>query len=194
MDEALAPNSVTEIAPSPDGAPERPDVRPPNAGPLTHPNSPWTETADAELRRLYALADPVLSMRQIADELADIGCAVTRNAVIGRVHRLNLPKRGRVAGENPYRKKYVRKPRMVRLPAPIVPPPLVPVAAPPPEPQGQTLSLQELRRGHCRYPYGKDPPFTFCGQPVVLGCSWCPEHVDVVFQRVPAFIERRIRR
>jgi hypothetical protein len=40
------------------------------------------------------------------------------------------------------------------------------------------VRLHDLGFGSCRWPVGSSPGPTefFCGEPVVLGCSWCAEH------------------
>lgn len=50
-----------------------------------HPASPWTEALDADLRRMWAAGWPTA---QISGALQ-----MTRNQVLGRVHRLALEKR-----------------------------------------------------------------------------------------------------
>lgn len=49
--------------------------------------SPWPER-DEELRALWMQRDPQLSTKQIGDRMK-----LTKNAVVGRVHRLGLPSR-----------------------------------------------------------------------------------------------------
>lgn len=62
------------------------------------PNPCWTEQQDARLRELWA--DPTMSSSRIAREMG----FASRNAIIGRVHRLKLPMRTR-AGGNTFRHK-----------------------------------------------------------------------------------------
>src|SRR5664279_2177032 len=43
------------------------------------------------------------------------------------------------------------------------------------------LSLMELERSHCRYPYGGDEAdhtITFCGHPRRKGSSYCAQHFN----------------
>ena len=70
----------------------------------TAPNSPWNDERKELLKRLWA-AD--MSASAIA---ARLNCGLTRNAVIGQVHRMKLPKRIQT---------YL--PRKPRRPAPIRP-------------------------------------------------------------------------
>ena len=74
----------------------------------------WQPEHDAQLRKLYGDG---LSAGQIAVELA---CGVTRNAVIGRVHRLGLTRGGRTVQVTmvPRAPKPPRLPREAKPPAP----------------------------------------------------------------------------
>jgi hypothetical protein len=40
------------------------------------------------------------------------------------------------------------------------------------------VHLLDLKRRHCRAPlWGDEPPtLLYCGEPIVRGCSYCPEH------------------
>src|SRR5258707_3039142 len=91
----------------------------------------WTNDRIDELRRLWGQG-------QTASRIADLLGGITRNAVIGKAHRLGL--RGRPSpirrDENAPMARSIPVPR-VRMPAPIRPelPPLEAVrAAPPPPP------------------------------------------------------------
>ena len=76
---------------------------------------------------------------------------VSKNAVVGRVHRLGLPKRN-----SPIHRK---KPK-------IEPPKL--------------LTLADIGPGQCRFPEGDpgDVGFHFCGEPVIKGKSYCQTHAE----------------
>ena len=65
----------------------------------------WTEAEDATLKQMY---EQEYSCSQIAGRLS----GKTRNAVIGRVHRLGLPRRG--AGIAPARARKERRERSPR--------------------------------------------------------------------------------
>jgi GcrA cell cycle regulator len=98
---------------------------------------------------------------QIAQELGD---GLTRNAVIGKAHRLGLS--GRVA---PVQKK-VDKP---------LPPEVNDIPA-----KNGGISLLELTEKTCRYPYGdpKKPNFHFCGGCSLPGLPYCAEHAQLSYQ------------
>jgi len=130
-----------------------------------------------------------LTCSQIA---AEIG--VTRNAVIGKIHRLGLgpgrperapvracPPRGRRPPFSPQRQLL----RLLHADAAGA----ADQAAPVPDPvdSGQRCSLLELSQGKCRWPIS-DPgaaDFAFCGNEAAAGFSYCPGHARMAY-RLPA--------
>ena len=123
----------------------------------------WSEERTALLRKSWAEG---LSASQIATKLG----GTTRNAVIGKVHRLGLPLR--IERTNPRINK--QRPRRQRcVPAA---PKAMPVKAPPLPvdlnrikelaPIDPALSVLGLTNFTCRFPIGDptDPAFTFCGR------------------------------
>jgi hypothetical protein len=58
----------------------------------------WTAEADAELTRLWMQADPYMTGSEIA---AHFG--LTKNAIVGRARRINLPQRGTIELNRPTR-------------------------------------------------------------------------------------------
>ena len=127
------------------------------------PANLWPTERDDELKRLYALV-PRLSSSEIANAL---NCGITRNSVIGRVHRLGLALRGKVKA-----RPKVKRIRIRTKPAPVQEQPYT-LRCVETEPRG--ISLIDLEPGDCRYPDG-DNPFTFCGCPQYDGSSYCVEH------------------
>lgn len=130
-----------------------------------------TEVWTAErVEQLTSLWRDGLSCSRIAEAL---GHAVTRNAVIGKAHRLGLlsrktpikPARQRVPSRAAIRpRKYVLPPRA----------PVVILDAPPPP----LIALTALTDETCRFPVG-DPKvqgFGFCGVQVQEGSPYCPAH------------------
>lgn len=132
----------------------------------------WTDERVDVLKKLWIAG---LSGAQVAKEIGD-GCS--RNAVIGRAHRMNLA--GRPKPEP--RPKVPRKPRLVRangnsnqmrvtfIPDAAMPTlravDIVPLH----------ISLLDLQRDHCRAPYG-DLEITFCGHPKLEGSpAYCQSH------------------
>jgi GcrA cell cycle regulator len=131
-------------------------------------DSPWTVARDALLAQLWAEG---YSASQIADQITDV--KVSRMAVIGRAHRLNLPPRQA-------RKRSIRpdgrRPR-VFVPKPPAPPPRPQPPPPPPgAPKMRRLKLVDLKPHHCRWPIG-DAPFFFCAADAHDGDVYCPAHM-----------------
>lgn len=131
----------------------------------------WTPTRVETLKSLWRDG---LSASQVAKTLG----GVTRNAVIGKVHRLGLS--GRVAG-GVVRRSATPRPsrpsplRIARSPSP----PAKPVVSivEPPEGPGLVSSLERVGAHSCRWPIGdpKSDTFSFCGREAGEG-SYCPGH------------------
>lgn len=142
----------------------------------------WTDDRVATLRKLWAEG---LSASQIAKQLG----GVTRNAVIGKVHRLGLA--GRATPSRPA-KRPVRaaRPRPVGPTAPRLRPatPNVPaVVIPDLEPlrfeDGRAANVLTLNDRMCKYPIG-DPAtsdFAFCGRNSECG-PYCQDHARLAYQ------------
>jgi GcrA cell cycle regulator len=158
----------------------------------------WTDERVELLKKLWADG---LSASQIAGELGGI----TRNAVIGKVHRLGLSGRAKSPSSSTPR---VRKPRshMMRVSRPSMRGNTALALAyeiePEPEPElieniipiGQRRTLLELNEATCRWPIGDpaSPEFFFCGGPPLTGLPYCHYHSRVAYQ--PANERRRDRR
>lgn len=151
----------------------------------------WTDERVTTLKKLWLDG---LSASQIAKQLG----GVTRNAVIGKVHRLGLS--GRAAPSQPARPAF-KAPRPARPAATAMPaaPRRVVAAepvAPAPSPMPVQPSVPVLRNeapgsatvltlgAHmCKWPIG-DPSsdgFTFCGRRSSEG-PYCVEHARVAYQ------------
>ena len=143
----------------------------------------WTDERVATLKKLWLDG---LSASQIAKQLG----GVTRNAVIGKVHRLGLS--GRAAPSQPARPAF-KAPRPARVAAP-TPAPAAPrraVADAPVAPTLPSILRQEspgsatvltLGAHMCKWPIG-DPStdaFSFCGRRT--GETYCAEHARVAYQ------------
>jgi GcrA cell cycle regulator len=119
------------------------------------------------IERLKTLWNAGKSASVIGNELG-----VSRNAVIGKIHRLQ---------------GYKHRPP----PKPKPPPPAPkwkPKAPPPPEPvvlnvPSLNLTIDELKAGVCRYPHGTASPYFFCGQPTKEGSPYCALHCRITLQR-----------
>jgi GcrA cell cycle regulator len=158
--------------------------------------SSWTDERVGLLRKLW---DDGHSASAIACELG----GVTRNAVIGKVHRLGLLGRAKAPPKGHRRRP--RVPAQVRLARPPLQSSmaLVPAfeqAAPEPEliddsviPMGQRCALLELTAETCHWPVGNpaSADFFFCGGKTTMG-PYCGYHSRVAYQ--PAGDRRRDRR
>jgi GcrA cell cycle regulator len=135
----------------------------------------WVEHPEAELLMREMFEDG-FTMSQIG---AVIGCS--RNAVIGKVHRLGLER------FVPRATPLLRQPqatRRARSPRPPPPPPkplLVEVEAPTAEHAHKQIT--ELQHGDCRWPVGEPADFCFCAEPQRWDSSYCAYHDDLSRER-----------
>lgn len=110
------------------------------------------------IERLKDLCRGRFSASWIAKQLG----GVSRNAVIGKMHRLGLvsrvPNKGRPKSAEERKK---RRQVFVRPPAPVIQPEPVKIE-PRVSPEPLHLVLNELQPHHCRWPYGNEN-YTFCG-------------------------------
>src|SRR3954464_7351346 len=105
----------------------------------------------------------------------------TRNGIIGKVHRLKLSGRVRVANPEGHKRTYSPRPRKPK-PAALVPEVPNPDAALPPDQSSFAVTFEELRNPHCRWPIGEQRPFKYCGAPHVEGGSFCRRHHAIAYQ------------
>ena len=148
--------------------------------------SGWTESRLAYLKHLYT--GLAWSAAAIAYEFG-----VTRNAIVGKVHRLGLPSRKAtiflIRGGH---YKVNRSKRRVSKPAEsganartgFAPWRMVPaaaVAAPIEQPPSLGRTVATLANGECKWPYGDRGNFTFCGQPQREDEVYCPHHCGVAY-------------
>lgn len=160
----------------------------------------WTDERVELLKKLWSDG---LSASQIAAELGSI----TRNAVIGKVHRLGLSGRAKTAGVSaPRQRKSRSSAHMLRIgrgairgntalahayevevePEPELIDNVIPI--------GQRRTILELTEQTCRWPVG-DPgngDFFFCGGNTIGGLPYCAYHSRMAYQ--PASDRRRDRR
>jgi len=160
----------------------------------------WTDERVELLKKLWSDG---LSASQIAAELGGI----TRNAVIGKVHRLGLSGRAKSPSSTAPRQRKARAhPHMMRVARPAMrgntalaqafeydieaEPELVDNIIP----IGQRRTILELTEETCRWPIG-DPSgadFFFCGGQTTTGLPYCGYHSRIAYQ--PAGDRRRDRR
>jgi GcrA cell cycle regulator len=139
----------------------------------------WTDTRVERLRKFWADG-------RSASEIAALLGEVTRNAVIGKVHRLGLAGR-RTTSRQPRRSSPRRDSsgrvklrqahaRFVRPAAPLLPPPPPPVAA-------LMLTLRQLRADQCHWPIGdpKEDGFGYCGCQKAPGVPYCAHHAAIAY-------------
>jgi len=160
----------------------------------------WSEEREAKLRELWEKGH---TASQIAEILGD----TTRNAVIGKAHRLKLAARATSKKSEKQKKQFAsdqnkqqgyigRKERFKSL--------LLDKNFEPENPK----KLEELVDKNCRWPIGHpdQEDFYFCGRSPIEGFSYCKLHVLYAFQPknpkeelidkeddVPAFIEKKVK-
>jgi GcrA cell cycle regulator len=160
----------------------------------------WTDERVELLKKLWSDG---LSASQIAAQLGGI----TRNAVIGKVHRLGLSGRAKSANAGmPRQRKTRAPPHMLRIGRGAIrgntalahaydieaeaEPELIDNIIP----IGQRCSILELTEQTCRWPVG-DPgssEFFFCGGAALTTLPYCAYHSRLAYQ--PAADRRRDRR
>ena len=168
----------------------------------------WTDERVELLRKLWAEG---LSASQIANQLG----GVSRNAVIGKVHRLKLSARGRASSAQPRAKKApaagsakttVRPAARTvatvsvgatALAAQFDAEPVARQVLRPAQdvviPISRNLTLIQLTERTCKWPNG-DPlseSFSFCGNEAGESGPYCSYHSRVAYQ--PASERRRVR-
>ena len=161
----------------------------------------WNDERVEVLKKLWSEG---LSASQIASRLG----SVTRNAVIGKVHRLGLSGRATTSRMKSHRPrprqnlvKRAAKPRFAAVGntalqklyladvEPYVPPVeeiVIPLA--------ERKTIQTLLENHCRWPIGdpQEADFHFCGKNKVTGLPYCEFHARRAFQP-PQTTRRRDR-
>ena len=165
---------------------------------MTDAGVTWTDERVELLKKLWSDG---LSASQIAAEIGN----VTRNAVIGKVHRLGLSGRGKA--KTPARPSVRARPpahralRAPSAPAPrsnvvLAPDPTQRHAEPGPDlpvldddvvvPMSERVTIMDLRESMCRWPMGDPtkPEFRFCGARSVTGLPYCTHHARVAYQPV----------
>jgi GcrA cell cycle regulator len=146
--------------------------------------SSWAEEHSRALREYL---EKGLSFSRIANAInARFNTAYSRNATIGRARRMGLSAPGRVPARRKPRLARLHKMR-ARLAAKSRSKPAVRKRAAKLKLRcvgivPRHLSLLELERGDCRYPYGGEAEgeaITFCGHPRREGSSYCVAHLHL---------------
>ena len=159
----------------------------------------WTEEKVNKLKELWGKG-------QTASQIAEIIGGISRNAVIGKAHRLNLSakiktrsainfKNSQKANEsNAAKKGRKSKFRSLLLDKNFEP--------------AKNLQLEELNEDTCKYMEGHpdEKNSSFCGRKTVEKFSYCPLHLMIVYQprgkkedvpikddEVPTFLEKKVK-
>ena len=174
---------------------------------MTDAGLTWTDERVELLAKLWTEG---LSASQIA---AELGGSVSRNAVLGKIHRLGLADRGKAqAAAAPRTRKPIRRADPAAVDEPVMvedndAPRSTATAAPQPAigpevvrlhddvvvPLSERVTIMELRESMCRWPLG-DPTtaeFRFCGARATMGLPYCTHHAQVAYQ--PAAERKRLR-
>lgn len=141
----------------------------------------WTPAKVEILKREWAAG---ANVRAIADMLGG-----SRNAIIGKAHRLRLPMHAgslfhpdavRKEKKAPKRKsercvrirrRKMAAPQSAPLPPPPLPPPPAAVSVEP-----RRIKFADLVHHHCLYPVTAEPPFLFCGHVRQKKSAYCSFH------------------
>jgi GcrA cell cycle regulator len=147
----------------------------------------WSDHRVEQLKKLWEAG---LSASQIAAELGN----VTRNAVIGKVHRLGLAGRPKlVSFDRPPRERKPRMARFVQEPrrptrVALALAEAVAVEATPTYdnvvPISQRLALVDLNEAVCHFPIGDpaSPDFFFCGGKALPSLPYCAHHSRIAYE------------
>lgn len=154
----------------------------------------WTDERIALLKKMWKEG------KSAAEIAKTLGKGVTRNAVIGKAHRMGLsgrpspikkqaaPKKEKEAAPKKSAAKPARKPDPAPAGARTAPPARETGEARKPEkeiaPLNGGVSLLELTERMCKWPIGdpREPDFIFCGRGIRQGTPYCPDHAAMAYQ------------
>ena len=156
----------------------------------------WTEDRILRLTALW------LEGRTAAVIARELGCGVSRCAVLGKVYRLGLARGPEARRSRPATPPRTKSPRETDIAArpdarlsgslkgrSMIGPSAVLLAAPP----APTATILSVRVDQCRWPYGcsGEAGFGLCGRPVARG-AFCEAHAAVGYQKRPCSAESLI--
>jgi GcrA cell cycle regulator len=129
----------------------------------------WTDERVSLLKQLWGEGKTAAEIAKV------LGDGITRNAVIGKAHRLRLSSRLSPIQQNTGKKTKSEAP-VARLVKPV---PLKAV-----EFKGKGVKMIDLNVRMCRWPVGdpKDENFSFCGCDSVAGLPYCEDHARAAYQ------------
>ena len=159
----------------------------------------WNDEKVARLKELWGSG-------KTASQIAEILGGISRNAVIGKAHRLNLSAKIKTKSsnirnnlsKNSVKNSISKKSRKFRFQSLLLDKNFEPA---------KNLSLEELTDDTCKYMEGHPDEVnsSFCGRKSVEKFSYCPLHLIMVFQpkgkkdeitdkdEIPKFIEKKIK-
>lgn len=137
----------------------------------------WTEERVELLKQFWGNG---MTAAQIAERLGD----VSRNAVIGKAHRLGLSQPKKTAPRAPVA---AQAPAMKKAPvAPTPAPAAEPMITPKPMPKQPDVRAEDLPwHRRCQWPIGHpgDPEFRFCGEAAAEGKPYCTKHCVMAYRQ-----------
>jgi GcrA cell cycle regulator len=158
----------------------------------------WTDERIALLKKMWKEG------KSAAEIAKTLGKGVTRNAVIGKAHRMGLSGRpSPIKKPTPVKKEAAKKETSVKLPVGKKAAPVAPSKAPAAKnpllvkeaeelkkiekeivPLGGGVALIDLTERMCKWPIGdpREPDFTFCGRGIRPGTPYCPDHAAMAYQ------------
>jgi GcrA cell cycle regulator len=159
----------------------------------------WTDERIGLLKKMWKEG------KSAAEIAKTLGKGVTRNAVIGKAHRMGLSGRpspikkpapaAKEKGAAPAQPRKEAAPKDVKKPSlPNAGKAGSPALAKEAEelkkiekeivPLGGGVSLLELTERMCKWPIGdpREADFTFCGRGIRVGTPYCPDHASMAYQ------------
>jgi GcrA cell cycle regulator len=134
-----------------------------------------TQWTDAITARFKALHRAGRSFSKIAATLnQEFGLGLTKNACVGRSHRLGLKARPRPVPLQPRKEPepVAAAPRLGWT----VEPPVLPASC-------GRITIYQLEYGRCHFPFGERPPYAYCGNTTARKATYCPHHEGVMYPR-----------
>lgn len=128
----------------------------------------WTDERVSLLKQLWGEGKTAAEIAKV------LGDGITRNAVIGKAHRLKLSSR-----LSPIQQNAVKKPKTESAPPRAFKP-----AIKMPEYKGREVKMVDLDARACRWPNGdpQEENFSFCGCEAVAGLPYCDTHCRAAYQ------------